>query len=191
MKRKNIIMAGAFFSVLLIASVAFAAHGGEGEHSIPWGNFALRVLNLVLFIGVLYKFAGSKIAGLFKGRRAGIKQELDDLQARKESAEKKLQEVEQSIADLAKEKEAILSEAKVQGEAIKQSIIQKAEESAELIRAQAKVSAEQEASVALEEMRAELADKVVEAAEKIVQSKLTKAQHENLVDEYLTKVVLN
>lgn len=191
MKRKNIIMASTVFSVLLLATVAYAAHGGEGEHSIPWGNFALRVLNLALFIGILYKFAGSKIAGLFKGRQAGIKHELDDLQTRKESAEKKLQDVEQSIANLEQEKEAILSEARVQGEAIKQSIIQKAEESAEQIKAQAKVSAEQEAAVALEEMRADLADKVVEAAEKIVQSKLTKAQHESLVDEYLTKVVLN
>lgn len=183
-------MASAAFSVLLAATAAYAS-GGGGEHSIPWGNFAFRVINLILVIAILYKFAGSKIAALFKGRQSNIRQELDDLQARKETAEKKLQDVEQSIANLEQEKEAILSEAKEQGEAIKQAIIQKAEESAEQIKAQAKVSAEQEASVALEEMRAELADKVVEAAEKIVQGKLTKAQHENLVDEYLTKVVLN
>ncbi|WP_027721829.1 F0F1 ATP synthase subunit B [Maridesulfovibrio zosterae] len=185
------IMATATLSVLLAAGAAYASGGEGGAHEIPWANFGWRVLNLILVLGVLYKFAGEKIAGLFKGRQAGIKQELNDLQSRKEAAESKLRDVEQSIANLEQEKEAILSEARSQGEAMKAAIIQKAEQSAEQIKAQAKVSAEQEVIIALDEMRAEMADKVIEAAEKIVKSKLTKAQHENLVDEYLTKVVLN
>ncbi|WP_419781968.1 F0F1 ATP synthase subunit B [Maridesulfovibrio sp.] len=189
MKRKNMIMATTALSVLLAAGAAYAS-GGEGAHEIPWANFGWRVLNLILVIGILYKFAGEKIAGLFKGRQAGIKQELSDLQSRKEAAEKKLRDVESSIANLEQEKDSILSEARSQGEAMKAAIIQKAEQTAEQIEAQAKVSAEQEVNVALDEMRAEMADKVIEAAEKIVKSKLTKAQHETLVDEYLTKVVL-
>ncbi|WP_319779565.1 F0F1 ATP synthase subunit B [Maridesulfovibrio sp.] len=184
------IMATAALSVLLAAGAAYASgHGGEA-HEIPWANFGWRVLNLILVLGVLYKFAGDKIAALFKGRQAGIKQELNDLQSRKEAAEKKLRDVESSIANLEQEKESILSEARTQGEAMKAAIIQKAEQTAEQIKAQATVSAEQEVNIALDEMRAEMADKVIEAAEKIVKSKLTKAQHETLVDEYLTKVVL-
>ncbi|WP_425283305.1 ATP synthase F0 subunit B [Maridesulfovibrio ferrireducens] len=190
MKRKHMIMAIATLTALLVAGAACAS-GGAGEHEIPWMNFTWRVINLILVLGILYKFAGEKIAGLFKGRQAGIRQELNDLQARKEAAEKKLLDVEKSIANLEQEKDAILAEARDQGESMKAAIIQKAEQSAEQLKAQAKVSAEQEFVIALDEMRAEMADKVIEAAEKIVKSKLTKAQHENLVDEYLTKVVLN
>jgi F-type H+-transporting ATPase subunit b len=191
LKRKHMIMAIATLTALLVAGTAFASGHAAGEHEIPWMNFTWRVLNLILVLGILYKFAGKKIAGLFKGRQAGIRQELNDLQARKEAAEKKLQDVENSIANLEKEKEAILTEARSQGESMKAAIIQKAEQSAEQLKAQAKVSAEQEFLIARDEMRAEMADKVIEAAEKIVKSTLTKAQHENLVDEYLTKVVLN
>ena len=42
-----------------------------------------------------------------------------------------------------------------------------------------------------EAMRAEMADKIVEATEKLLAKKLTAAEHAKLVDKYLTKVVLN
>jgi len=40
-------------------------------------------------------------------------------------------------------------------------------------------------------MRAEMADKVVEATEQLIQKKLTANEHTKLIDKYLTKVVLN
>ena len=40
-------------------------------------------------------------------------------------------------------------------------------------------------------VRGEIADQVIEQATKIVREKLTEQDHERLVDEYLTKVVLN
>ena len=190
MKRKNMILAISALFVLLTAVAAYA-NSGEGVHEIPWADFGWRVLNLILVLGILYKFAGEKIAGLFKGRQAGIKQELNDLEFRKEAAEKELRNVEQSIANLARERSAILAEARKQGEAMKESIIQRAEHSAEQITSQAKVSAEQEFTIALDEMRSEMAEKIIEASEKVVKSSLTEAQHESLVDEYLTKVVFN
>jgi F-type H+-transporting ATPase subunit b len=36
-----------------------------------------------------------------------------------------------------------------------------------------------------------MAELIVEAAEKILREKLTKEEHEKLVEDYLTKVVLN
>jgi len=89
------------------------------------------------------------------------------------------------------DRDSILDQAKEQGEALKQSIIQKAEADAEALRAQAKRTAENEAKAALEGMRAQMADMVVEAARKMIEDKLTDQDQEKLVDEYLTKVVLN
>ncbi len=178
--------------LLTVLATAALAHASGGEaHELPWGNFAFRIVNFVIFIFLIYKFAGDKIASFFGGRREQIRKDLADLDARKVEAEKRLKDVEAGIRNLEQEKAAILAEAKTQGEAIKVAIIEKAEKDAANMRAQAKVSAENEARAAFDRVRSEIADQVIEQATKIVREKLTDKDHERLVDEYLTKVVLN
>jgi len=185
-----------FFAVLLtalaMASVALAA--GDDHALFTTENvkdYAWRIGNLIIFVWLLYKFAGAKIKGFFVGRRDQIKQELDDLQSRQAEAEKKLKEVEAGIANMAQEKEAILSEARAQGEAIKAAIIEKAHKDAAALKEQAQRTAANEAQAAVDSIRAEMAEMVMAAAEKIVSEKLSAQDHEKLVDDYLTKVVLN
>jgi len=184
-----------FFAVLLtalaISSVASASAGGEVFTADNVKDYGLRILNFIIFAGLLYKFAGAKIKDFFVGRRDGIKQELDDLSARQANAEKKLKEVESGIANMAQEKEAIIAEAKKQGEAMKEAIIAKGHKDAEALKEQAKRTASNEAQAAINTIRGEMADMVVAAAEKIVAEKLSADDHDKLVDDYLTKVVLN
>jgi len=179
--------------VLAFTALAYASggEGGEAHEGLPWANFGWRVLNFVIFIFLLKKFAGDKAKAFFGGRRTQIKKDLEDLQTRKADAEKRLQDVEAGIRNLEQEKAAILAEAKTQGEAIKAAIIEKAEKDAQNMRAQAVTSAENEARAAFDRVRGEIAEQVVEQATKIVREKLTEQDHERLVDEYLTKVVLN
>ncbi len=190
MKRVQMILAVAV-CILAGAAVAHASgHGGGVTEDQLW-NYAWRVLNFVVVVAILWKLAGSKIKDLLVGRQQEIKENLDDLAVRQADAEKKLKQVEQSIANLSQEKQAILDEAEKQGVALKAAIIEKAEQDAAQIREQAKKTAANEAAGAVEAIRAEVADLVVRAAEKIVQEKLSDADHDKLVDEYLTKVVLN
>ena len=192
---KRTVFFAALLCALAIATVAFAnAPEGHG-HSVFTAenvkNYGLRMANFVIFCFLLYKFGGAKIKEFFVGRRDGIKQDLDDLQSRQAEAEKKLKEVESGIANMATEKQAILDQAKEQGEAIRVAIIEKAKKDAEALTEQAKRTASNEAQAAIDKIRAEMADMVVAAAEKVVAEKLSAADHDKLVDEYLTKVVLN
>jgi F-type H+-transporting ATPase subunit b len=185
-----------FFAVLLtalaISSVAFAsAEGGAVFTADNVKNYGLRILNFVIFAFLLYKFAGAKVKDFFVGRRDGIKQDLDDLQARQAEAEKKLKDVEASIANMAQEKQQILDDAKAQGENIKAAIIEKAKRDAEALTEQAQRTASNEAQAAIDTIRGEMAEMVIEAAQKIVAEKLSAEDHDKLVDDYLTKVVLN
>ena len=132
-----------------------------------------------------------KIKAFFGSRRDNIESELADLDKRKKDAQDKLQEVEQGIANMEQERASILAEYKKQGEALKATIVEKAKVQAEQIKAQAKQTAEQEARYAVESIRAELADLVVESTEKMLKDKLNKDEHEKLVEKYLTKVVFN
>lgn len=184
-----------FFAVLVaalaISSIASANVNGEVFTEDNVQNYGLRVVNFIIFIGLIYKLGGAKIKEFFVGRRDGIKKDLDDLQTRQAGAEKKLKEVEASIANMAQEKQQILDEAKQQGEALKASIIAKAQKDAAALTEQAKRTASNEAQAAIETIRGEMADMVIAAAEKIVAEKLSATDHDKLVDDYLTKVVLN
>lgn len=183
----------ALLLVLAVASVAYAseAGGAHGGHGLNWKDFGIRVVNFIIFIGIIYKFAGKKIAEIFGGRRKQIETQLAELADRREDAEKKLAEVEKNIANIEQEREAILAEFRAQGESLKASIIEAAQQSAEKITAQAKLTAEQEGRAAILEVRAEVAEMVVEAAERLLAEKLSAEEHDKLINDSLTKVVLN
>lgn len=182
------------FLILITVAVAIAAeHGAEGaeHHGNDWMNFFWRVVNFVAFLAIIWFAAGKKIIGFFSSRRYNIETELDELSKRKEEAEGKLADVERNIANVQSEREKIIEEFKAQGEALKATIIEKAEKQAEQIKRQAELTAEQEAKYAMESMRKELAELITQAAEQALEKKLTKEEHEKLIDKYLTKVVFN
>ena len=135
-----------FFAVLVtalaISSVALASdHSGWFIENYALERYFFRLINLAIFIFIIYKLGGEKIKAFFVGRRDGIKKALDDLQTRQIDAEKKLVEVEASIANMAQEKQEILDEAKQQGEALKAAIIAKAQKDAAALTEQAKRTA--------------------------------------------------
>jgi F-type H+-transporting ATPase subunit b len=179
-----------FYVLLFTASFAFASSDGEA-HAIPWGNFALRILNLIAVLSVIYYFFGKKIVAFFKGRSEGIATEITSLEERKLEAQKNLKAVENRIADLDRECQAILEEHISQGETMKAAIIAQAKKTAEQITATAKKTAENEINAAINAMRAEMAEHIVAATETLLTQKLSASEHAKLVDKYLTKVVIN
>lgn len=182
---------GLVTAVLVFSAVAVFAADGEGGGHNKWLDLFYRFVNIGLVGFIIYKFAGKRLAAFFSGRSRQIEVDLADLDSRREDAEQKLVEVEASIANLEAEKAKILEAATLQGEAMKQDIVSKAEAQAVQIKAQAEIAAAQESKLAIEAIRAELAEKIIDAAEDLVKKQLKKKDHEDLVNEYLKKVVLN
>ena len=156
---------------------AVGAQASEGHDAPRWGDFGWRVLNFII------KF--------FSGRRARISQELQDLETRRADAQKRLDEVEKRISNLESERKAILDESLTQAESVKQAIVEEAKRQAEQIVQQARRTAENEGRTMLAEVRAAIADEIVDAAEKVLAEKLTPAEHEKLITNSLNKVVLH
>ncbi|MCF8039345.1 MAG: F0F1 ATP synthase subunit B [Desulfohalobiaceae bacterium] len=191
MRKAKIIWLITGVSLLLAAGAWAAENGGEASSAAAWKDFGWRVLNFVLFAAIIYKLAGKKIKEFFSGRRQQISSELDDLESRKSKAKSKLSEVEKSISDMESKRQEIIDQAKKQGESLRQGIIAKAEEDAEKIKKQARMKAEQERRQTMDALRSEMADEIVDSAEKMIKEKLGKKDQEKLIDNYLTKVVLN
>lgn len=182
----------AMLLVLATAAVA-SASGGEGGHVLHEDMMTtmFRVVNFIIFIAIIWKFAGKTIANTFGGRRKNIETQLAELEDRKQAAEKRLAEVEQSIANIATEREEIVADFTKQGETMKAAIIENAHAAAARIKEQAEMTAANERTAALKSIRAEVAELVIDAAEKALAGKLSTEEHNKLINDYLTKVVLN
>ncbi|MDR2799832.1 MAG: F0F1 ATP synthase subunit B [Desulfovibrio sp.] len=188
---RNLLPIAAAAAVAVLGALGVGdALAGDGHGEPRWGDFGWRVLNFVIFVGILWYFVGGLAVKYFRGRKQGIRETLDNLEERRRSASEHLSIVEKRIAGLNQECDAILQESRQQAQALKDGIIADAERQAAQIIAQAKSAAESEGRAVLAEVRGIVADEIVVAAEKILSARLDNAAHEKLIDNSLDKVVL-
>ncbi len=183
---KSSLIGGFLFGVFLPV-VVWASEGAE--HASNWGDLALRTINFAILVGVLYKLLKNPIANYFSSRRENIKRLLEDMERRKEEAERKCAEYKAKLAVLDKEVEKIVQEYIEQGERERAKIIEAAERQAEYIKQQAQIAIQQEIKAAKDALREEVAELTVKAAEDILKEKIEAEDQERLVEEFMVKVV--
>lgn len=169
--------------LLFPMSVALAA-SGKGWIETDW----FRVLNFVVLAVALFFILRRPVSSALSSRIDGIKEQLADLEAQKELAEKKLAEYSVKLSELEKEAEHIVADYIKQGNEAKARILKEAEASAEKLQAQARRNIEHEFDQAKKQLQAEVFEKSLAKAEKIIKAKISADDQNRLVDEYLEKV---
>ena len=128
-------------------------------------------------------------AQALNGRIQDIKDQLSDLETKKQEAEKQLAEYNERLARLDQEAKEIMEQYIQQGHDAKARILEAAEASAAKLEEQAKRNIEHEFEQAKQTLHAEIIEKALVEAEAIVKAKITDDDQNRLVDEYLEKVV--
>ena len=178
----------------LVAVATLVLLGIVSHYSDPynaWINLLARVGNVCVFLYILWRAGGKAIVSSLSPRRTNIAEELDSLARRKLEAEEQLKDLQGRIANLNAEREAILEESRAQGEALKASLIAEAQAEAEKIREQAARAADTETKGAVDALRNQIADEIIEAVEASLKERLNANKHAKLIDNALKKVVLN
>lgn len=182
-----------FFVLLLLGvfsiSTALGASGGEGGTKGWVSTDWFRVMNFAVLVIVLVYLLRKPLSQALNSRIKGIKDELEDLEARKNDAEKKLAEYNQRLAQLEKEAATIVEEYIRQGNEAKARILKEAESSAEKLKAQARRNIEHEFEQAKLKLQEEIFETSLEKAEEIIINKFSEEDQDRIVDEYLKKVV--
>ncbi|MFZ5569174.1 MAG: hypothetical protein ACOZF0_02130 [Thermodesulfobacteriota bacterium] len=173
---------------------ADAEHGGSshGESSgvKHWATTdTARVMNFVVLAAVLFLVLRKPLSQSLNGRIKGIQNQLEELEAKKKAAEKKLAEYDRQIQLLDQEAEKIVAEFVRQGEESKKRILEESKKAAEKLEEQARRTIAHEFQQAKMQLRTELLEKSLAKAEALIQSKITSKDQDRLVDEYLDKVV--
>lgn len=169
---------------------AEAGHGEAGEHGTGWtATDTYRVMNFTVLAVALFFLLKKPVSQALNSRIEGIKDQLKDLEAKKDSAEKELADYNKKLADLEMEAERIVAEYERQGQEAKTRILKEAEASAEKLEEQAKRNIEHEFNQAKRRLQEEIFERALGKAEEIIKSHVTTDDQNRLVDEYLEKVV--
>ncbi len=192
--KKTVLLLGFMMVVLCCPGIGMASGGGGedhgGGHGKGWvATDTYRVMNFVVLVGGLFFLLRKPIAQALDSRIKGIQLQLQELESKKAAAEKELAKYEAQIAQLSQESEKIIAEYIRQGNDAKAKILKEAEAAAIKLEEQAKRNIEHEFKVAKEKLQAEIIDKALEKAESRIQSAITPADQNLLIDEYLQKVV--
>lgn len=184
-RRSKLVLLAAGALILCGAGAAWAS--GDGGQDMTW-DLIKRVMNFTVLVVALIFLLRKPLKKALGDRIQGIKDELAELEAKRELAKAELAKVEGILKAAEADKESILAEYRAQGEKEKAKIIEGAEITAARVKAQAQFTIEQEVAQAKAELKREVATMSASLAEDLIRQKITAEDQVRLVDEYLGKV---
>ena len=144
-------------------------------------TFSLLVVGLRMF---LYK----PIMSMLDKRKEEIDSALNAAEQARIQVASTEENVRAEIARSREQAEAILAEAKTRGESVREEIISAARAEALSLTGQAKAEIEAEKNRALADLKNQIADMALLAAEKVLAGSLTEAQQKSLLNQYVEEV---
>ena len=174
-----------------------AAH--EGEHHGPpvklfgmvlgaGAQFAIKVINFLIFAGGLVFLTKGALSAAFKVRAKELEDRLSQAEKDKAEGEAQISELEAKMAGLQAELGNILQKAEVDSEAEKQRILEGARAEAAAILAQTKTDIENQRKAAEAELRALVAGLATEGAAKKLKTQLQGATASTTLDRAIEQI---
>lgn len=190
--KKNTITSLVFPLALTVvtAPVALAAGGGAEEYfGIP--AWALKFVNLVLFVGLLVWLLKAPIAKAFRDRGHKISADLAEARKRQEKADKLAADIQARLDSIEKEVGAIIERAKVEGEKQKNEIIEGAKLEAEKILASARGEVEARVKLARRQLTEYAGELAAQKAHDMLASSMDDADRRKVFAENVEHLVEN
>jgi F-type H+-transporting ATPase subunit b len=144
-----------------------------------------QVVNVIILFGLLYLVAYKPIMRMLDERSQRIKESMAQAEAIKELAAQAEEEVKKQLGAASKEGQEKIARAVQIGEEVKQKAQQEAREEAEALITRARSEIQRERDEAIDEVRKEVADLTILAAEKVIDRSLDKKAHRQLIDKVL------
>jgi F-type H+-transporting ATPase subunit b len=150
---------------------------------IDWKLLIAQIINFLVLLFVLYKFAYGPILAMLEKRQKKIEKGLKDADA----AHKKLAESEEKQKEILhkarQEAKEIVEKARAQAEKAKVDIAAEAKNEGQKMIADAKEQIEQEKKKTLQEIKSEIGSLVVAAAEKIIDEKMDEKRDREIIEK--------
>lgn len=146
-------------------------------------SLLVQVINFIVLFVILSLVAYKPILKMLDNRKARIKESMAQAEETKEKAARAEADAKAQIDEARKQREVIIAQADDTAEGIREEARLQAKQDAEAIMAKAKDEIDREAEKTKDELRKEVADISIMAAEKVIKKTLDKEAHRRLIEE--------
>ncbi|MEJ2364871.1 MAG: ATP synthase F0 subunit B [Deltaproteobacteria bacterium] len=169
-----------------LALVALAAEGQQGTSNFRkiWMD-CWRVINFLILVFFIVKVLKEPLSRFFQESARSIREKLQGSEEAYLLAQRELEEVEKQLEDLEAETLKLKTAIGEIGEKERDKIIANANQTAEHMLEKARVEAVYSVEEAKTELRRQVIDEAVKAAEDSVRKLINQTDQERLVNEYL------
>ncbi len=154
---------------------------------IQTGPILWTILNFLILLLLLGKVAWKPILKALETREATINDALNRAETARAEADRILAENQQTLRRADEESQRVLRESREYAERMQAEAMQKSQDESRRLLDQANKEIERNKQQALNELRTEVANLAVGAAEKILNESLDADRHKRLVDNYITQ----
>lgn len=176
---------------LMLPAAALAAEVEEhhGHAGVPWAKLAFSAINFLIFLFIVVRLAQrANLTQWFAERRHRVGTALAAAEQARREAEALRAEWQRRLELLASELERILTQARADIAAERDEILAAARHTAETIQRDARRTAESELRRAQDALRAEVATQALAIAERLAPQRLTPADQQRFVAEFVQEI---
>jgi len=178
--------------VLLLVPVFAFAQEHEGGHAEVYFGFipgwALKLANMLLFLGVLGYFVGGPVKKAFRDRGEQIRKSADEARERRDKADRMAADIQARLTQIEQDVRSIHERAQAEGERQKRELIAAAEAEAEKILNSARTEVDNRLKNARKELTEYAGQLAATRAEAILRERITEADQQKLFQESLQQV---
>jgi len=144
-----------------------------------------QIINFIILFGLLYLVAYKPLMRMLDERSGKVKESMEQTESIREQAERAEDEAKKRIETASREGQDLVAQAVKTGEDIRQKAQEEAKPEAEALINRARQEIQRERDEAIGELRNEIADLTIAAAEKVIEQSLDKEAHRKLIDKVL------
>lgn len=164
------------------------AHVSNSLSPAKLKDLGFRVMNFIVLLIILVKFGAKPIANGLGARRKQIREEIEDLEAKKADAELAYKDFSAKLESVEKDVDSIVEKAVAQAEIEKVRILEAAEKSADDIKRSAEMAIANEVTAAKRALKVEVTEQAAVMAEELIIKNLTADDQVKIIEDYLDKV---
>ncbi len=173
------------FSSLVSSSLAFASEGAEAHSLDILGDIVYPLINFGILLFVLIYFLRQPAKDFFLTRSKVLAEEIEKAAHEKQEIEALYRAHEKRLSNIDQEIATLTQNFKSEGELLKQKIIEEAGRASQHIEEVAHWVSNHELNKAREDLKAEMADRVLQLTQKMMEKNLESADRQKLLQKNL------
>jgi F-type H+-transporting ATPase subunit b len=144
-----------------------------------------QIIAFLIFLAIMRVFLWKRFLGMLDKRREAVSSEFKRIEESKEALLRIRSQYEKKLAEIDVEAKGMILEASARGRGLADQIIAKAGRDSEKIIENAKANIKDELAKAKDELKDKVVDLTIQAAEKIIQERLSEQSDRKLVEDFI------